>query len=334
MRGLPARRWQRRWGWLPCLLLMLASPARADEEVVPQPAPKVVPTASESALLTLLRSQAGAFEHGDGVPQDGTRAAALYCEAARLGDVKSQFALGWMYANGRGVDRNDSLAAFFFTIAAEQGDAPAQRMLRSVGGPSREVPECMRDKAPAEVPVARATPPARAGGVPLTSPWELLNNPAPNAPKPIVDLVRQMAPQYQVRPDLVLAVMQVESNFNTVALSPANARGLMQLIPDTAARFGVRNAYDPEQNIRGGMAYLRWLLAYFEGDVRLVLAAYNAGEGAVERYRGVPPYLETRSYVYRILAMLDNWTHPFDAGVTPPSAELRRIQQAVRRTTR
>ena len=75
-----------------------------------------------------------------------------------------------------------------------------------------------------------------------------------------------------------------------MALSPKNAKGLMQLIPATAARFNVRNPYDPAQNIRGGIAYLSWLLAYFEGDVTLVAAAYNAGEGAVERYRGVPPY--------------------------------------------
>ena len=78
----------------------------------------------------------------------------------------------------------------------------------------------------------------------------------------------------------------------------------MQLIPDTAARFKVRNPMDPAQNIRGGMAYLRWLMAYFEGDIALVAAAYNAGEGAVERYRGVPPYAETRAYVRRILAAM------------------------------
>ena len=89
-------------------------------------------------------------------------------------------------------------------------------------------------------------------------------------------------PSTRSQPQLVLSVIEAESNFDTVALSPKNAKGLMQLIPETAARFGVRNSYDPAQNIRGGMAYLRWLLAYFEGDVTLVAAAYNAGEGAVE----------------------------------------------------
>jgi soluble lytic murein transglycosylase-like protein len=86
----------------------------------------------------------------------------------------------------------------------------------------------------------------------------------------------------------------------------------------------VRNALDPTQNIRGGMAYLRWLLAYFEGDVQLALAAYNAGEGAVERYRGVPPYAETRAYVRKILGAIGyRLTHPFDPKVTEPSPVFR-----------
>ena len=117
-----------------------------------------------------------------------------------------------------------------------------------------------------------------------------------------------------------VAIIATESNFDARALSPKRAQGLMQLIPETAARFGVRNAMDPAQNIRGGMAYLRWLLAYFEGDVTLVAAAYNAGEGAVERYRGVPPYAETRAYVRRILALVGyRNAHAFDASVTDPS---------------
>ena len=104
------------------------------------------------------------------------------------------------------------------------------------------------------------------------------------------------------------------------AVSPKNAHGLMQLTPETAARFRVRRLTDPAQNIRGGMAYLRWLLAYFEGDLALALAGYNAGERAVERYRGIPPYAETRLYVSRIIAALGGRrSHAFDPTVTPPS---------------
>jgi soluble lytic murein transglycosylase-like protein len=100
----------------------------------------------------------------------------------------------------------------------------------------------------------------------------------------------------------------------------------MQLIPETAARFNVRKPFDPAQNIRGGLAYLRWLLAYFGGNVTLVAAAYNAGEGTVERYGGVPPYAETRAYVQKIRRYFRRDEHPFDATVTDPSPELSRIR--------
>jgi len=100
----------------------------------------------------------------------------------------------------------------------------------------------------------------------------------------------------------------------------------MQLIPETSERFNVRNPYDPAQNIRGGLTYLRWLLAYFQGDIALVAAAYNAGEGKVERYRGIPPYLETRAYVEKILNSVGASMHPFDETVTQPSPSLALIQ--------
>ncbi len=103
----------------------------------------------------------------------------------------------------------------------------------------------------------------------------------------------------------MLAVVQVESNFDPNARSPKNAQGLMQLIPETAERFGVGDVWDPEQNLRGGMAYLRWLLDNFDGDVKLALAGYNAGEGAVQRHGGIPPFAETQDYVQRISGMLD-----------------------------
>ena len=106
----------------------------------------------------------------------------------------------------------------------------------------------------------------------------------------------------RVSPALVLAVISVESAGRPGAVSHAGAQGLMQLIPATAERFGVTDAMDAVQNIRGGAAYLDWLLGEFDGDVVLALAGYNAGEGAVRRNGGVPPYAETRDYVPRVLA--------------------------------
>ena len=282
----------------------------------------------EGLMRQLLREQALAYENGEGVEKDPVRAAAEYCEAARLGDAESQYNLAWMYANGRGVERNDSTAAFFFHAAAEQGLPAAVRMLGRVGGPSQYTPDCMRDPTPPVVAAPAVPPPPRA--MPATPGpsaeelrWAEIRT---NAPPYLLDMVKKAAPEFKVQPQLALAIMEVESNFDTVALSPRNAKGLMQLIPETAARFNVRNAYDPEQNIRGGMAYLRWLLAYFEGDVMLVAAAYNAGEGAVNRYRGVPPYAETRAYVQRVLAGVRALSHPFDPAVAEPSPQLRQIR--------
>lgn len=280
----------------------------------PQPSQAVVASpesAEERSVRVLLRQEALGYENGEGVERDPVQAAALYCKAARLGDAEAQFNLGWMYANGRGVERSDSTAAFFFHAAAEQGLEQAVRMLANVGGPPNYVPECMIDRAPPQMaaPAARAPLP-QAEVIPA------------DAPKHIVEIVKRHAPQYQLSPALVLAFIKVESNYDVIALSPKNAKGLMQLIPDTAERFGVSRPYDAEQNIRGGMAYLRWLMAYFEGNVPLVAAAYNAGEGAVNRYRGVPPYAETRAYVNRILARYTRFSHPFDARVSGPSPQI------------
>lgn len=114
-------------------------------------------------------------------------------------------------------------------------------------------------------------------------------------------LVREYAARHALRPDLVRAVIQVESGFDPRARSPKGAMGLMQLMPDTARDLGVVDPYDPADNIRGGTKYLRQLLDRFDGDEELALAAYNAGPGAVDRYgRQVPPYRETREYVKKV----------------------------------
>ncbi len=274
------------------------------------------------AQVERWRREAEAAEHGeDGQPRDPVLAAQLYCRAARFGDAISQYNLAWMLSNGRGIARDDAQAAHLFAAAAEQGLSQAQNMARSLGEPLGAPPPCLNPPDGEPPPLAVAARSVKTLPPPPPPPL-----PA-HAPEPIVRFVQLEAPEYQLSPHLVLAVMATESNFDPVAVSPKNAQGLMQLIPDTAARFKVRRISDPVQNIRGGMAYLRWLMAYFEGDVSLVLAAYNAGERAVERYRGVPPYAETRHYVRRILGAIGGQrAHPFDASVTPPSPMLLKLR--------
>ena len=113
--------------------------------------------------------------------------------------------------------------------------------------------------------------------------------------------IREIAGRHGVDADLVEAVIRVESAFNPRAVSNKGAQGLMQLMPRTASALGVRNAFDPYQNIDGGVRHLRYLLDRYPGNVSLALAAYNAGEKAVDYYRGVPPYAETTQYVHKIL---------------------------------
>jgi len=119
----------------------------------------------------------------------------------------------------------------------------------------------------------------------------------------------------KVSPALVLAVMSIESTGRAEAVSTAGATGLMQLMPDTASRFGVVDITDPTDNIRGGVAYLDWLMGEFDGDPILVLASYNAGENAIKRYEGVPPFAETRAYVPKVLAA---WAVARGLCLTPP----------------
>lgn len=263
---------------------------------------------AKPALETVaeLRTEARSFEHGEGVKKDPARAIALYCKAARQGDAEAQFSLGWIHANGRGTPRDDELAAYFFTLAAQQGHQQAAGMLRFVGTPRPTLPDCMRDTE------AEALQKARQAALDSASPER----------RKVIELLFKLAPNYGIDPDLGLAVIKTESNFNPAAVSPKNAQGLMQLIPETAARFQVTKPFDPEQNIRGGLAYLRWLLAYFKGNVALVAAAYNAGEGAVDRYKGVPPYAETQEYVKRIVGSFKKAEHPYDASIAKPSPDL------------
>jgi hypothetical protein len=113
--------------------------------------------------------------------------------------------------------------------------------------------------------------------------------------------VARAAKRHHLHPALLFAVMKAESSFNPVVVSKAGAVGLMQLVPETAMRHGVRNLYDTNENVGGGARHLRYLLDRFHGNTRLALAAYNAGERKVDRYRKIPPYKETRDYVQKVL---------------------------------
>jgi len=127
------------------------------------------------------------------------------------------------------------------------------------------------------------------------------NRPAVNIDRDGVEaLVREAAERHHVDPALVRAVIETESNWNPNAVSRKGARGLMQLIPATAQRFGVNNVFSPKQNVDAGVHYLKTLLERYNGDLDLALAAYNAGEGAVDRAHGIPSYRETRNYVQRV----------------------------------
>jgi Transglycosylase SLT domain len=256
------------------------------------------------------------YEHAEGVDKNFARAVSLYCEAARLGAADAYLRLGWMYANGRGVARDDSIAATLFRRSATLGNEMALRLSDMIRGEREALPSCLTAPATAKTAVA---PPAR---LPLqtveqvtpsaTNPADFRKPPPVVERKRLIDLVLKLAPEFRLDPRLVLALINQESNFDVTAKSPKNAQGLMQLIPETAERFGVADVWEPLNNLRGGMSYLRWLLAYFKGDVALALAGYNAGEGVVDKFRGVPPYAETMAYVQRIRAVYPFDRHPYD----------------------
>lgn len=246
------------------LLLLITAPATA---LVPAP--------------ETLREDAMRYESGEGVTQDFKRAYDLYCLSALQGDSKAAYRLGAMYLNGRGKAVDNAKAVGWFKQAEKIGGPGASSVLAEH---------------------LEAVSPADDRDCPLVEPQP--------DPVKIKTWVRLLAPYYKINPDLVLSVIQVESNFDARAKSPKNAVGLMQLILPTADRFNVKDVWDPLQNLKGGMAYLEWLKDHFRkvkgrrpGRIRLMLAAYNAGEEAVKRHGGIPPYDETRTYVKRVVRL-------------------------------
>lgn len=222
------------------------------------------------------------------------------CHLADAGSADAAYRLARRYLFGIGTERNQHVGVAWLRMAAQRGEPSAAKLVRFV---------------PSDV--GRYQPSCRPGGG---------RRATLAAPAEVTALVGRLAPGYGLDPRLVLAVIQAESGFRRDVVSPKNAAGLMQLIPETAARFKVSDVFDPEDNVRGGMAYLRWLLSYFRGDVTLALAGYNAGEGAVDRYAGIPPYSETQNYVETIRRLYDSDRHPFDPQMTAPSPILTRAE--------
>jgi soluble lytic murein transglycosylase-like protein len=262
---------------------------------------------------SMLVAMAFKFKNIEGSPRDYAEVAANYCKKAKLGDADAQFALGWMYANGKGVSTDERTAAQLFTMAAEQGHTSAQESLAKLSNvsPSSTLLACLLPDPPA---LEAATSDTELK--PVSDKTAALFQ----SQRHILKLVNKLAPRYNIDSNLVMAFIAVESGFNVQATSVKNAQGLMQLIPETARRFGVKDAYKAEDNIKGGLAYLRWLLAYYEGNVELVAAAYNAGEGAVDKYKGVPPYAETKMYVKKIAKLYNNTTHPYQDNLVKKSS--------------
>lgn len=219
-----------------------------------------------------LREEAVRYKNGEGVTQDYVRAYELYCLAALQGDGEAAYHLGSMYLNGWGRSPDDALAAGWFSHAEKWGDVGAGLVLQD------HLSDIKQARDPA-CPLVNSTPDRDT----------------------VTTWVHLMAPYYGLNPELVLSLIQAESNFDANARSHKNARGLMQLMPATAKRFGVSDIRNPLQNLQGGMAYLHWLDDHFRGNIKLVLAGYNAGEHAVKKYKGIPPYKETRQYVRRIV---------------------------------
>jgi len=314
-----AARALRAWAGVWLLLGLLGAAAGAGAAT---PAPVLQPSLSAAALPTPAAGAAHLpplgpppwtdeapqlsrwIEQGFAAQQRGELllAAERYCAAARFGSTEAQYRLGRLFLE-RIDDQGRLEGRALLAMAAQGGHEQAVLAVMHTGF-AEAVPDCLLTGAAPQfaVPAAPAAPasPVAEAVVPFEVVHRFIDALPPERQR-YAELIQRLAPRFQVDYRFALAVARAESNFNPSAVSPKNAMGLMQLIPETAARFGVRYPFNPEQNVRGGLSYLRWLLERFNGDVALAAAAYNAGEGAVDRFGGIPPFRETQDYVRRIL---------------------------------
>lgn len=244
-------------------------------------------TDGEAPQIQALLEQGWMIESGQGMRRNPVLAAALYRQAGVQGSGEGYYRAALIYLPDRRRVTQTSVAACYLAAASQLGHLAAAEMLELS---SEHFPKGLQCDDDRNVP-----------GKFVEFDFPRYVDALPKGRREIAGLIRRLAPHYAIDSRLALAMASVESNFNTTAVSPKSAMGVMQLIPATAERFGVLNPFDPEQNIRGGLAYLRWLKNYYRGDVVRMVAAYNAGEGAVDAHGGIPPYAETLAYVVRVL---------------------------------
>ena len=262
-----------------------------------------------------------------------------YCQKGRDGNANALFALGWMHETGKGGPVDKAVAKSYYLMSADRNNQLAINALAKLAETTKQAfPMCMlpdpntyvveREESHTQlIATLQAEHNAKLEAEELAR-QAVLAEKAANAARAerlfkrqrkIYRMVKRVARKYRVDPKLVMSFIAIESGFDTYATSVKNAQGLMQLMPFTAERFGIRDSYNPNENIKGGVRYLRWLLAYYQGNVELVAAAYNAGERAVDRYRGVPPYKETQNYVKKIAKLYGKETHPYRKRYVKPS---------------
>lgn len=239
------------------------------------------------------------------------------CERSKSNDPEAQYALAWIYENGVGVENHPTQAEQLYRLSAsnnyQQAIALLERYRFSL------VEQVDKDKLPSCLKPKKIIPVDVDPKVIIEEPSPIVQNMAERHKK-IYNIVEEVSYGYGLDPYLVLCFISTESNFNQNAVSPKKAQGLMQLIPETASRFGVKNPFNAKDNINGGVAYLEWLLSYYQGNIELVAAAYNAGEGAVDKYKGIPPYKETRAYVKKIIGLYNKKTHSYRDDLIEPSS--------------